>query len=76
VDHLGLEFDGTMVISALVGLGQGLGLTIAADGIENHRQQHSLLRAGCEVGQGALFSELLSVSDATSLLSQERSDSA
>ncbi|HEY6516745.1 MAG TPA: EAL domain-containing protein [Steroidobacteraceae bacterium] len=28
VDHLGLEFDGTMVISARVGLGQGLGLTI------------------------------------------------
>jgi diguanylate cyclase (GGDEF)-like protein len=76
VDHLGSEFDGTMVISALVGLGHGLGLTIAADGIENHRQQHSLLRAGCELGQGALFSEPLSVSDATSLLSQERSDTA
>jgi diguanylate cyclase (GGDEF)-like protein len=76
VDHLGSEFDATMVISALVGLGHGLGLTIAADGIENHRQQHSLVRAGCEVGQGALFSELLSVADANSLLSQERSDSA
>ena len=76
VDHLGSEFDATMVISALVGLGHGLGLTIAADGIENHRQQHSLVRAGCEVGQGALFSELLSAADANSLLSQERSDSA
>ena len=76
VDHLGSEFDATMVISALVGLGHGLGLTIAADGVENHRQQHSLLRAGCELGQGTLFSELLSVGEATSLLSEERSDSA
>jgi diguanylate cyclase (GGDEF)-like protein len=76
VDHLGSEFDATMVISALVGLGHGLGLTIAADGVENHRQQHSLLRAGCELGQGALFSELLSVTEATSLLSEEHSDSA
>lgn len=76
VDHLGSEFDATMVISALVGLGHGLGLTIAADGVESHHQQHSLLRAGCEVGQGALFSELLSVTQATSLLSEERSDSA
>lgn len=76
VDHLGSEFDATMVISALVGLGHGLGLTIAADGIDNHGQQRSLLRAGCELGQGALFSELLSVADATSLLSDERSNSA
>lgn len=76
VDHLGSEVDATMVISALVGLGHGLGLTIAADGIDSHRQQHSLLRAGCELGQGALFSEPLSVADATSLLSDERSNSA
>jgi diguanylate cyclase (GGDEF)-like protein len=76
VDHLGSEFDATMVISALVGLGHGLGLTIAADGINNHGQQHSLLRAGCELGQGALFSELLSVADATSLLADERSNLA
>jgi diguanylate cyclase (GGDEF)-like protein len=76
VDHLGSEFDATMVISALVGLGHGLGLTIAADGVQNHHQQHSLLRAGCELGQGALFSELLSATEATSLLSEERSDSA
>lgn len=76
VDHLGSEFDATMVVSALVGLGHGLGLTIAADGVESHRQQQSLLRAGCELGQGALFSDLLSVTEAASLLSEERSDSA
>lgn len=76
VDQLGSQFDATMVISALVGLGHGLGLTIAADGVESHQQQHSLLRAGCELAQGALFSELLSVTESLSLLSEERSDSA
>ncbi|HET9107449.1 MAG TPA: EAL domain-containing protein [Steroidobacteraceae bacterium] len=72
VDHLGPEFDGTMVISALVGLGHGLGLTIAADGIESRGQQESVLRAGCDLGQGALYSNPLSVSEATSLLSEDR----
>ncbi|MDE2050855.1 MAG: EAL domain-containing protein [Gammaproteobacteria bacterium] len=76
VEHLGSELDETMVISALVGLGHGLGLTIAADGIESLGQQQSVLRAGCELGQGALYSKPLSVSEASSLLSQDRSDSA
>ena len=74
VEHLGAEFDGTMVISALAGLGHGLGLTIAADGIESLGQQQSLLRAGCELGQGALYSELLSADEAASLLAHEQLD--
>lgn len=71
VDHLGSELDATMVISALAGLGHGLGLTIAADGIENLGQQQSVLRAGCQLGQGALYSELLCADEAASLVAAQ-----
>jgi diguanylate cyclase (GGDEF)-like protein len=44
------------IVSALVGLGHGLGLTIIADGVEGSDQRASLLTSGCEQGQGFLFS--------------------
>jgi diguanylate cyclase (GGDEF)-like protein len=44
------------IVSALVGLGHGLGLTVTAEGVENTEQRVSLLTTGCEQGQGFLFS--------------------
>jgi diguanylate cyclase (GGDEF)-like protein len=44
------------IVDALVGLGHGLGLTIVADGIEASDQEASVLRAGCDEGQGRHFS--------------------
>jgi EAL domain-containing protein (putative c-di-GMP-specific phosphodiesterase class I) len=44
-------------VSALVGLGHGLGLTIVADGVEQSAQGASLLNTGCEQGQGRFFSQ-------------------
>jgi EAL domain-containing protein (putative c-di-GMP-specific phosphodiesterase class I) len=41
--------------SALVGLGSGLGLTVAAEGINETQQRASLLGSGCVQGQGILF---------------------
>lgn len=41
---------------ALTGLGNGLGLTITAEGIEDDEQRQTLLKQGCEQGQGFLFS--------------------
>jgi diguanylate cyclase (GGDEF)-like protein len=45
------------VVRALVGLAHGLGLTIAADGIQSPNQQTSLLSTGCQQGQGSLYSK-------------------
>jgi diguanylate cyclase (GGDEF)-like protein len=45
------------IVSALVGLGHGLGLTIVADGVEASEQRTSLLTTGCEQGQGFFFSK-------------------
>lgn len=52
--------ESAAIVRALVGLAHGLGITIAADGIEDSDQQTSLLMTGCEQGQGHLYSEPMS----------------
>jgi diguanylate cyclase (GGDEF)-like protein len=55
---LGQEDAG--IVRALVGLAHGLGITVAAEGIQNSAQQASLIRTGCEQGQGHLYSDAIS----------------
>ncbi len=43
------------IVSAVVGLGQSLGLTTVAEGVETEEQAEMLLSLGCEMGQGWLF---------------------
>ncbi|WP_348268070.1 EAL domain-containing protein [Edaphobacter paludis] len=43
------------IVSAVVGLGQSLGLTTVAEGVETEEQAEMLLLLGCEMGQGWLF---------------------
>lgn len=50
------ERESARIVQALVGLGHGLGLTIAAEGIEASDQEGALLGTGCEQGQGDLLS--------------------
>ena len=50
------EQESGVIVRALVGLAHGLGLTVAADGIQDSDQQASLIRTGCEQGQGYLYS--------------------
>ena len=52
--------ESAAIVNALIGLGEGFGLTVAAEGIENSQQQAQLVRTGCEQGQGHLFSDPLS----------------
>lgn len=59
------------IVNALVGLGHGLGLTIAAEGVEGSDQEDILLSSGCEQGQGRLFSEAISAAETLSLFSRE-----
>ncbi|WP_158749072.1 EAL domain-containing protein [Acidobacterium sp. S8] len=43
------------IVSAVVGLGQSLGLATIAEGVETEEQAEMLLLLGCEMGQGWLF---------------------
>ena len=49
------ERESASIVQALIGLGQGLGFTIAAEGIEGTDQEGALLGNGCEQGQGDLL---------------------
>lgn len=55
---LGLfEDDGQSeaIIRAIIGLGQGLGKQVVAEGVETEEQRLKLAEMGCQLGQGYLF---------------------
>ncbi|MEJ8630687.1 EAL domain-containing protein [Sphingomonas sp. I4] len=48
--------DGTFpIVSAIVGLGTGLGKVVVAEGIETEAQATRLRQLGCQLGQGYLY---------------------
>jgi PAS domain S-box-containing protein len=53
----GLETDpnSLKIVTAVLGLGQSLGVHVVAEGVENERQAAILARMGCELGQGYLW---------------------
>ncbi len=60
VESMSSTRESAAIVSALAGLGEGFGLTIAAEGIDTSQQQAQLVRSGCEQGQGHLYSDPLS----------------
>ncbi|MBL4695583.1 MAG: PAS-domain containing protein [Rhizobiaceae bacterium] len=57
IDDLGKDSEVTAIVSMIIGLGRSLGTMITAEGIE-YTNQHELLRAaGCDQGQGYLYSK-------------------
>jgi diguanylate cyclase (GGDEF)-like protein/PAS domain S-box-containing protein len=55
VAGLGLEQEDSMIVEAVVRLGQSLGLNVVAEGIESPLQLSRLRDLGCDRGQGYLF---------------------
>lgn len=45
------------IVRAVINLGQSLGISVVAEGIETTAQAERLLRLGCDFGQGFLFSK-------------------
>ena len=60
------------IVAAVVGLGQSLGLTTVAEGVEDQETAAMLRELGCDVGQGWLYGRPLSTSLATKLLQRCR----
>jgi EAL domain-containing protein (putative c-di-GMP-specific phosphodiesterase class I) len=65
VETMSSTKESAAIVSALIGLGEGFGLMIAAEGIESASQQAQLLRTGCEQGQGHLYSDPLTAEATT-----------
>ena len=64
IDSMASQQESAAIVSALVGLGSGLGLSVAAEGIDETQQRALLLGSGCVQGQGHLFGDAISA-DAT-----------
>lgn len=52
VRDLETDADDRALASAVIGIGQALGLTVVAEGVETPGQRRLLAEAGCEVAQG------------------------
>jgi len=60
------------IIDALLGLARSLGIRAVAKGVETQVQLAALRAAGCELGQGFLWSKPLPAAEATRLVEQAR----
>jgi EAL domain-containing protein (putative c-di-GMP-specific phosphodiesterase class I) len=55
VECMHKEEEAGALVRALLGLGQGLGLTVTAEGVEHAHQADTLRAQGCQQGQGYLY---------------------
>jgi diguanylate cyclase (GGDEF)-like protein len=70
VQNMGVERESAEIVSALLGLGKGLGLTVVAEGVESRNQEVALVQQGCQEGQGILFGEAVSAESSRQLCPQ------
>ena len=63
VEQLTGEQDETSLVGSIIRIGQGLGVTTVAEGIENDAQLEALQRIGCDHGQGFHFARPMSTPD-------------
>lgn len=70
VDGLGTDPDDSVIVSGIIGLAHGLGLSVVAEGVESARQWAHLRELGCDYAQGYYFARPLTPDDATALVRQ------
>jgi diguanylate cyclase (GGDEF)-like protein len=72
IEQMASERESAEIVSALIGLGHGLGLTITAEGIEAHSQNADLSAQGCEQGQGFLYGKAIPAEETSELFVERR----
>jgi EAL domain-containing protein (putative c-di-GMP-specific phosphodiesterase class I) len=68
IEDMASEPKAATLVSALLGLGRGLGLTVTAEGIDQPRQAAALRELGCQLGQGFLYGRAMSSSETLAFL--------
>ena len=68
VTKIGKKPSAKVIIEGFLGIAAGLGIEVVAEGVETEDQRDFLLKRGCRVGQGFLFSKAVSFIDVTKLL--------
>ncbi|WP_380177512.1 EAL domain-containing protein [Kalamiella sp. sgz302252] len=69
---LGVTENSTAIIESVVRLGQAMGLTVTAEGVETSGQMAALAEAGCNQLQGFLFSQAVAEEEIATLLAQPK----
>ena len=73
VADLEREASDRALADAVIGIGQALGLQVVAEGVETPGQRELLIRAGCDIAQGYLFTRALPADELVAWLEHERS---
>jgi diguanylate cyclase (GGDEF)-like protein len=73
VTQMEIDPKAAAIVDTVVALGRTLDLTITAEGVETQEQAEALKRAGCDEGQGYLFSRPLSASATIDLINSSAS---
>jgi diguanylate cyclase (GGDEF)-like protein len=63
IDDIDATEASTAFVEAIIRLGQALGLTIVAEGIEHGSQVERLIELGCPLGQGYLFASAVTAEE-------------
>ncbi|WP_187770671.1 putative bifunctional diguanylate cyclase/phosphodiesterase [Cognatilysobacter lacus] len=72
VQDLPDDAEDASIVRAVIGLAHSLGLDVIAEGIETEAQRQFLLAAGCDHGQGYLFSRPVPADEVPALLQGSR----
>jgi EAL domain-containing protein (putative c-di-GMP-specific phosphodiesterase class I) len=72
VSNLRIKPNAERMIRSIVGLGEAMGLTVTAEGVEEAFQHELLRAAGCDQMQGFLFHRPCSREDVMQLLDRQR----
>ncbi len=70
VQNLDRDPDDVVLCHAIIAMAHKLGLRVVAEGIETRQQRVLLEAAGCDFGQGFVFSEALPVAEFEQLLTE------
>jgi len=72
VQDLPGDAEDASIVRAVIGLAHSLGLDVIAEGIETEAQRRFLVEAGCDHGQGYLFSRAVPAAQVPALLASGR----
>jgi len=73
VQSIDSDANARRLVQAMIGVAQGLGLNVVAEGVETEGQLQALIAAGCPMMQGYLFSRPVPASDVESFLNRNTS---
>ncbi len=72
IKELKTNLSDAAVVKSLISLGNGLGINVIAEGVEEEYQKEFLLKNNCSQAQGFLFSKPLEVAEMQSLLEKSK----